>query len=159
MEKIFVDQIPGWGADLDPEDRPAYPKERIPNRLENVPPLFPQLKTTEILHSTERPGITPVFSTALPPRGLSGVMRRMAFKYSENDIRHWLILLGADRVDMVEGIVDDLRNGYVPNPFAEMGIRAEWKYNKKGLLLKAGAAALVSAAVVSFLLNRKRTNI
>ena len=27
------DDIPGWGTDLDPANRPAVPKERIPARL------------------------------------------------------------------------------------------------------------------------------
>jgi hypothetical protein len=61
----------------------------------------------EILHSTERPGLTPVFGTAVPPSGLSGVMRRRAFRHSENDLRHWLMLLAADRVNVVEGLLED----------------------------------------------------
>ena len=28
--------IQGWGADLDPQNRPAYPKERMPPRLSGV---------------------------------------------------------------------------------------------------------------------------
>ena len=28
--------IPGWGADLDPANRPAYPKERTPPRRVEV---------------------------------------------------------------------------------------------------------------------------
>ena len=48
--------IPGWGADLDPADRPAYPKERIPARLPGLhwdePAQQPQ--TVEVLRSIER---------------------------------------------------------------------------------------------------------
>lgn len=104
-------QIPGWGADLDRNKRPAVPMERKPNRLENVhwdtPSLQPQ--TVEVLHSIERPGVTPVFGSACPPSGLSGAIRRSAFKHSENDMRHWMMLLLADRVNVVEGMVDDVR--------------------------------------------------
>jgi hypothetical protein len=105
------DHIEGWGADLDPADRPAVPKERTPPRLENVHWDVPEQQAlrVEILHSTERPGITPVFGTACPPSGLSGALRRRAFRHSENDVRHWLMLLAADRVNVVEGLLTDAR--------------------------------------------------
>lgn len=61
---------------------------------------MPQLQKVEILRSNERPGLTPVFGTSTPPSGLSGMLRRAAFKFSENDLRHWLILLFADRVNV-----------------------------------------------------------
>ncbi|MDB5844981.1 MAG: hypothetical protein JWP79_2291, partial [Polaromonas sp.] len=102
------DQIEGWGADLDTANRPAYPMERTPPRLDGIPALVPQLRKVEIFHSTERPGITPVFGSSTPPRGISGALRRVAYKFSENDLRHWFILLFADRVNVGEGIVEDL---------------------------------------------------
>ena len=102
--------IPGWGADLDRANRPAVPMERTPPRLEGVhwttPPA--QESTVEILQSTEHFVRPPVFGTSLPPRGISGWMRRRAFRHSENDLRHWLMLLAADRVDAAEGIVADV---------------------------------------------------
>jgi hypothetical protein len=104
--------IPGWGVDLDPRDRPAVPKERKPPRLPGRPPHppEPQAPVVEILVSNERPGITPLFGTAVPPRGLSGMLRRRAFRRSENDIRHWLMLMLADRVNVLEGRWHDLFN-------------------------------------------------
>lgn len=103
--------IPGWGADLDPANRPAVPKERMPPRLENVHWTQPdqQPPGVRVFHSTERPGITPVFGTSVPPSGLSGVIRKRAFRRSENDLRHWLMLMFADRVNVVEGLFEDLR--------------------------------------------------
>ncbi|MFL6591257.1 MAG: hypothetical protein ACJ8GK_00935 [Luteimonas sp.] len=103
--------IPGWGADLDRANRPAVPMERMPPRLEGVHWDEPaqQAATVEVLHSIERPGITPVFGTSAPPRGLSGWMRRRAFRRSENDLRHWMMLLAADRVNVVEGLFSDGR--------------------------------------------------
>jgi hypothetical protein len=103
--------IKGWASDLDHALRPAYPKERKPPRLDNIPWSQPsqQQPHVPIFHSTERDGITPVFGSSVPPSGLSGLIRRGAFKLSENDLRHWLLLLFADRVNAVEGIVDDLR--------------------------------------------------
>ena len=106
-----VSTIPGWGADLDPANRPAYPKERMPPRLDNVHWSQPEQQQSDVLvlHSTERPAITPVFGTSVPPSGLSGMLRKRAFRRSENDIRHWMMLLFADRVNVVEGMFSDLR--------------------------------------------------
>src|SRR4051812_34858267 len=87
--------VEGWGADLDRNNRPAVPRERMPPRLEGVHWKQPEQQRVSmtIFHSTERPGLTPVFGTSTPPRGLSGRMRAFAYRFSENDIRHWLILL------------------------------------------------------------------
>lgn len=103
--------IPGWGADLDPADRPAVPMERHPPRLPGLHWDLPaeQLTDVEILHSIERPSITPVYGTSVPPSGLSGWIRRRAFRHSENNLRHWMMLLMADRVNVVEGLLQDAR--------------------------------------------------
>lgn len=47
--------VPGWGADLDPVNRPAVPQERTPPRLENVHWHRPeaQAQTVEVLQSIE----------------------------------------------------------------------------------------------------------
>ena len=149
--------IPGWGADLNPADRPAYPKERMPARLPGLHWDEPgqQETSVEVLCSTERDSkITPVFGSTVPPSGLSGVMRRLAFKYSENDLRHWMILLAADRTNVVEGVASDLIRGHVPNVLGEMGIGAAWKHDRAGVLRKVAVGAAVTAAV---LLLRKRS--
>jgi hypothetical protein len=150
--------IQGWGADLDHANRPAYPRERMPPRLEGVHWHEPeqQAQTVEILHSNERPSITPVFGTSVPPSGLSGSIRRFAFKFSENDLRHWMLLLFADRVNMVEGIGQDLARGHVPNVFAEMGGKAEFKYNRKAAIEKTVVAGAVVGGVALLLLMRSR---
>jgi hypothetical protein len=149
--------IEGWGADVDPANRPAYPKERTPPRLDGVHWAEPEQQRApphRIHHSTERPGITPVFGTSVGPSGLSGKMRDVAFKYSENDLRHWLILLGADRVNMVEGVLDDLAHGHVPNLWKEMGLASEWRYNRKGFITKAAVIGAVAAAAVYYVKRR-----
>ena len=149
--------IQGWGADLDRKNRPAVPMERTPARFINPQPGQPeqQLETVEVLVSNERPGITPVFSSKQPPSGLSGVLRRLAFKLTENDVRHWLLLLAADRVNMVEGIGQDLMSGKVPNVLGEMGIKAEFQHNKVGLAKKAVVATAVVGGIW-YLLQRRR---
>lgn len=150
--------ITGWGADLDHANRPAYPMERTPPRLEGVHWDQPssQPVNVEVLVSTERPGISPVFGTTLPPRGLSGAVRRLAFKTSESDLRRWLLLLLADRIGVVEGVVQDLAQGHVPNILGEMGMAAEWRYNRRALVGKllllaslATAAALIARTLRS----------
>jgi len=148
--------IPGWGADLNRSDRPAYPKERIPARLTGVHWDQPeqQRQTVEILVSNERPGITPIFGTSTPPSGVSGMARRFAFKFSENDVRHWLILLFADRVNVVEGVIGDLRKGKVPNLYEEMGLRAEFKYNRSAATRKLAIGAGVLG--IAYLVSRKK---
>ncbi len=101
--------IKGWGSDLDHRNRPGYPKERMPARLEGLHWTQPeqQRQDVDVFHSIERPDLTPVFGTSVPPTGLSGLIRRRAFRLSENDVRHWLMLFLADRVNAVEGIAED----------------------------------------------------
>ena len=138
--------IKGWGADFEHANRPAYPMERMPARLEgnHSQPPAQQAQTVEILQSIERPSITPIFGTPLPPSGMSGMLRRAALKYSKSDLRHWLMLLFADRVNMVEGLGSDLMRGHVPNLFSEMGGKAEFKYNRQAAIQKT---VVVSAVV------------
>ena len=151
--------IQGWGADLDHANRPAYPMERTPPRLEGVHWNEPaqQPESVKILHSTERPGLTPIFGTTVPPSGISGRLREVAFKFSENDIRHWMLLLFADRVNMVEGIGSDLSRGHIPNLFAETGMRSEFKYNRPGAIKKmAVATAVVGIGLYLLTRNNRR---
>jgi hypothetical protein len=112
----------------------------------------------EVLHSNERPNVTAVFGTSAPPSGLSGMIRRYAFKYSEASFAHWLPLLLADRVNVVEGILDDFRRGRVPNIFAERGGKAEWKHNPKGMVKKVAIGVVVVTAVVALLSRRNRSS-
>jgi hypothetical protein len=97
-----------------------------------------------------------VYGTAQPPSGISGLLRKAAFRHSENDLRHWFMLLAADRVNMVEGLVDDLARGHVPNIFKEMGGPAEWKYNRQGFIRKAVIAGAVVGLIVALQQRRRR---
>lgn len=141
-------EIQGWGADLDPAVRPAVPMHRYPQRFVDMQtddiPAQPLRDDMKVFHSNERPGLTPIFGTAQPPSGISGLLRKASFHYSENDLRHWLMLMFADRVNVVEGIIEDLAQGQVPNLFQEMGGPAEMKYNRHGFMRKTaiGGAAL-----------------
>ncbi|MCC9136979.1 hypothetical protein ACFSKU_05435 [Pontibacter silvestris] len=150
--------IKGWGVDADPKNDPTYPMRKRSNDDHSGyswkrPAQQPV--DVEVLHSIERPNITAVFGTSKPPRGLSGIIRRYAFNYGEGSFAHWLPLIMADRVDVVEGVIDDLKRGYVPNIFAEKGYKAEWKYNRKGLLQKAAVCAALTTAVLVLLRRNK----
>jgi hypothetical protein len=119
-------RIPGWGADLDPADRPSVPQERreptgahwtIPDRQKE---LLPREKSVE--HSM----LTPVFGTSIPLRGLSGLLRRLSYeRYSEGRAAHWLILLGADRVDAIESHLRSFATLRPDNPITETGVLSE----------------------------------
>jgi hypothetical protein len=153
-----LDAIPGWGSDLDRAQRPAVPRERRPPRLEHVhfDEMPPQEAHVAVLHSAERPGLTPIFGSTLPPRGASGAMRRLAFGYSENDLRHWLLLLAADRVNVVEGLLSDIGHGHVPRLYAETGGRAELRHNPRAAVGKAAVLAAGVALLVAWRRSRSR---
>src|SRR4051812_27349322 len=132
--------IKGWGIDADPTNEPTHPMKHWNGddhkRLNYERPQQQALDGVEILHSNERPSVSAVFGTSVPPSGLSGMLRRNAFKSSEGNWKHWLTLLLADRINMVEGIFNDFRHGHFPNIIAERGWKSEWKYNRKGVIKK-----------------------
>lgn len=148
--------VPGWGVDADPKNDPTYPYRRRQNDDHSGqwdrPPL--QESDVEILQSIEHVRTPAVFGTSTPPSGLSGMIRRGAFTWSESNWMHWLLLMGADRINMVEGIVDDLAHGKIPNIPAEMGMAAEWEHNKKGLATKVGIVVGASALIVLLVQRR-----
>jgi hypothetical protein len=160
MARIHNDyaDIKGWGVDADPKNDPTYPmKHRTNQEHEGYswqrPPQQPI--TVEVLHSNERPNITAVFGTSTPPSGLSGMIRRMAFNYSESSYGHWLPLMLADRVNVVEGVLDDLRRGHIPNIVEELGWKAEWKHNRTNLVGRVLVGATLASAVIVYLRSRK----
>ena len=156
--RIDATQVKGWGVDADPENDPTYPM-KIRNNGEHEGYTWErpeqQEETVEILHSNERPNLSSVFGTSTPPAGLSGTIRRAAFNFSENSYAHWVPLMLADRVGMVEGVVSDLAHGHVPNLIEEMGLKAEWKHNRTGFLLKIAAGVVVTAAAVAVIRSRR----
>lgn len=151
--------IPGWGIDADPENDPTYPMKHYTgadhDRLKyDRAPQQPQ--NEEVLKSNERPTITRVFGTSSPPSGLSGMLRRYAFRFSEGSSGHWMTLILADRVNVVEGIIDDLAHGHIPNIFAERGWNAEWKYNRKGLIKNVAIGVAITSTLLILLANRRK---
>jgi hypothetical protein len=150
--------IPGWGMDADPENEPTYPMKNYTgddhNRI-NYERSVQQPETVEILMSNERPEITRVFGTSTPPSGLSGMIRRYAFKHSEDRYRHWIPLILADRINVYEGLLEDLGKGKIPNIVAEKGWKMEFKHNPKGVVKNIAIAVLVATSVYALLRKKK----
>jgi hypothetical protein len=150
--------IPGWGMDADPENEPTYPMKHWTgddhNRI-NYERSVQQPQTVEILQSTERPRPTVVFGTSVPPSGLSGKIRRYAFQHSEDRYRHWLPLIFADRINVFEGLIEDIKKGEFPNMIKERGLAMEWKYNRVGVIKKVAAAALTGFILFNVLKSKK----
>ena len=95
--------IPGWGADASFDKRPGFPGERTPpSPLVNIPG-YPQRQTLgrPTVHGRGRP-LTPVYGTACPPRGISGILRRLAYRAEDYKARRWLLLVIADKIDVIE---------------------------------------------------------
>ena len=159
-------RIPGWGADLDPADRPSYPREQPGIETgahwdfpERQPEKWPRER------SVEHAFLTPVFGTSTPLAGVSGAIRRYAYKYSEGRAAHWLLLLAADRVDAGEHHLKSLATLHPDNPVTETGVlsefsrhgvssrfgqrRADVKHQWIDPVLVAGPWLLAAAAAVS----------
>ena len=125
-------RIPGWGVDSDPSDRPSVPKLQFQKDLTGAHWEFPdrQPEKWPRERSIEHKFLTPVFGTAQPPKGLSGVIRRFSYaRYSEGQAAHWLLLMLADRVDAIEEHLKSFATLRPDNPITETGIKAEFTHH------------------------------
>ena len=126
-------RLPGWGVDADPKDRPSVPREQFDPQGTGahweVPDRQPEPWPRE--RSIEHNMLTPVFGTSCPPKGASGLIRKLAYRrYSEGRAAHWLLLIAADRVDALESHAIALLRGRPDAPFAT-GLRSE--FSRHGL--------------------------
>jgi hypothetical protein len=157
---VDTSQIKGWAVDADPENDPTYPmKERKPeldhagyswDRPEQQPAIV------EVFRSPERPNLSATFGTSTPPSGLSGMIRRASFNLSEDSQLHWASLILADRIQMLEGLLQDFSRGRIPNIFSELGWKAEWKHNRAGLVTKVAIGAGIAFLAYSLLSRNRR---
>lgn len=96
-------EIWGWGADAELSNRPGVPREHRPAPHPAAPPLTSrQPPRFPLLVSPSKRQLTPVFGTGPPARGLSGAIKRLAYRLPEHRSSRWLLLLLSDRVDAVE---------------------------------------------------------
>lgn len=98
------DALPGAGMDATPDRRPGVPMELEPHPIGHAhwDEPEPQPLTVPILARPELTRPTPVFGTSSPPRGVSGAIRRFAYRIPDHRPAHWLTLMLADRVDAIE---------------------------------------------------------
>jgi hypothetical protein len=131
-------RIPGWGVDLDPKDRPSVPKLQFQEDLTGAHWEFPERQPEKYPRerSVEHGMLTPVFGTAQPPSGVSGAIRRYAYRYSEGRTAHWLLLMFADRVDAWEHHLASFLTLHPDNPITETGVKAEFTHH--GLRSRVG---------------------
>lgn len=132
-------RIPGWGADLDPKDRPSFPREQFDPDGTGAHWDFPERQQEKWPRerSIEHKFLTPVFGTSSPPKGLSGVMRRYAYRaFSEARAAHWLILLAADRVDAFESHMRSFATTRPDNPITQTGVLSE--FSRHGISSRLG---------------------
>ena len=156
-----MQRTPGQGLDADPRNDPTYPmRDRSRADGPGMAWVRPSLQppSVEVLQSIEHNRRPAAFGTSTPPSGLSGVFRRAAFRYSESQWGHWLLLLLADRINVVEGVLADLSHGRVPNFLAERGIRSELQHNRPAFIRRSITVAAVSLAVIAatYALTRPR---
>ena len=155
--QIDPQNVFGWGVDANPENDPTYPyrnrsaDEGLTKDWQRPPQ---QESEVEILQSIEHVRKPAVFGTSTPPSGVSGMIRRAAFRWSESNWLHWLLLMGADRINVVEGVAQDLARGKIPNIPAEMGAKSEWQHNKKGFVVKTAVVLAATAGLVALVRSR-----
>lgn len=155
---VTLPAVDGWNIDEDRANNPTFPMRDITgdrSKGSDWPQPAIQERRVEVLQSIEYARAPAVFGTTMPPSGLSGAIRRLAFKRSESDWWHWLLLMAADRINVVEGVVEDLGQGRIPNIPAEMGLRAEFEHNKPALIRKAAMTLAASALAVTLLARRR----
>ncbi len=125
-------RIPGWGADLDPTDRPSVPRLQFHEDRTGAHWDFPERQPEKWPRerSIEHEMLPPVFGTSCPPKGLSGVLRKYAYhRHSEAKAAHWLILIAADRVDAWESHLRSFLTLHPDNPITQTGVRAELSHH------------------------------
>ena len=121
-------RIPGWGADLDPADRPSHPKLHYAPKSTGAHWRFPdrQPGAEGRERSIEHAFVTPVFGTAQPLHGPSGLIRRLAYRrFSEGRLAHWLLLIAGDRVDAWISHVRSFASLRPDNPVTQTGVLSE----------------------------------
>jgi hypothetical protein len=121
-------RIPGWGADLDPADRPSHPKLCYDPESTGAHWRFPDRQPggEGRERSIEHAFVTPVFGTAQPLHGPSGVIRGLAYRrFSEARLAHWLLLIAGDRVDAWTGHLRSFASLHPDNPVTQTGVLSE----------------------------------
>lgn len=126
-------------VDSEPGQRPGVPMEvpAEPRPGSHWEAPEPQRPSIPVLHSTTKRDLPAVFGTGQPPKGLSGRLRRIAYRIPEHRARHWMMLLLADRVDVLE------------HRFAARGGGSGGRESKLKTAAKAGASGAFGAMAMT----------
>jgi len=94
---------PERAIDADKARRPGNPMEHEPAPVANAHWLEPdqQPAVPGLLIDPDRK-LTATFGTQHPPRGLSGMLRRAAYRVPDYRVRRWAMLILADRIEGLE---------------------------------------------------------
>jgi hypothetical protein len=127
MQPMYMERtIPGWGADAPMERRPGVPRETDPPSPIGAGSLAPPQQQTNRTPTAKAPWkpLTPVYGTAVPLRGLSGVVRRAAYAMPDYKPRRWMLLMLADRIDVIEHNVAPAMTLLAIGLLGALGVRA-----------------------------------
>ena len=141
------DGVDAHGVDASPERRPGVPMTAEPRPAAGAHWRRPERQrgSEDHPHHAGLERATPVVGTAQPLRGVSGLIRRRAYRIPEHYARHWALLMLADRVDVLEDRLggtlgtrlraaglDQLGGRVERNPLAALGIiiGAAWLVKK-----------------------------
>lgn len=148
LQRGPAEDLSAIGIDSAPESRPGVPMEAEPHLDPGADWRIPERQPERRFH-LRRKGLdrlTPVYGTAQPPRGLSGLVRRVAYRIPEHRARHWALLLGADRIDVLEARFGEILARPLRNtPLAPIARRIE--ANPARAILTA-AGALLAARIL-----------
>lgn len=134
-------RIPGWGADLDPAHRPSWPMESDAPEPTGAHWDFPdrQRDRGDRERSIEHAMLPPVYGTAQPLHGASGLIRRRAYRwFGEGKNIRWLLLVLGDRVDAVESHLRSFASPRPDNPVTQTGVLSESRHRPVGSRLGRG---------------------
>lgn len=130
------------GIDATDDRRPWVPLEKEPRRDPGASWDEPVRQQSDARH-LKRKGLsrlTPVYGTAQPPKGLSGVIRQAAYDIPEHRPSHWMLLMAADRVDVLES-----RLGRITASDGALPVRREIRNRPWMALAAAGLAGVLLA--------------
>lgn len=134
------------GHDRDASRRPGVPMHGRPAPRDAAPIAAParQPPREDQPHRAGLHRTTPVFGTAQPLHGLSGALRRSAYHIPEHHARHWMTLMAADRVDVLEDRIGAL----VAWPIEAVGA------NTVARRVRSSPAPFLAGALIGLLVTR-----
>jgi hypothetical protein len=91
-------------VDAPKERRPGVPMARAAHPVANAHWTKPDRQPVSegVIKDAGRAEFTSTFGTGQKPRGVSGALRKAAYRIPDYRVRRWLMLLIADRIDALE---------------------------------------------------------